>query len=105
MEWIVEAGAFWLGTLAWLAGLAVVFAILARLTPCNPGSYWWKDLRAVGTDFVYWFIVPLFLNRGRTLMLIAGVALLYGGRDPHFLPVRELPLWQQCLAILLIQDV
>src|SRR5690349_21535549 len=71
MDWLASLGGFWLSLLAWLAGLAVAFGILARLTPCNPGMYWWKDLRAAGADFMYWFIVPVFLNIGRTVMLIA----------------------------------
>jgi WD40 repeat protein/sterol desaturase/sphingolipid hydroxylase (fatty acid hydroxylase superfamily) len=105
MDWMATVGYSWLNTLGWLAGLALAFGVMARLMPCNPGMYWWKDLRAVGTDFMYWFVVPLFLRVGRTLMLIAGVVLLFGGRAPQFLPVQDRPLWQQCLAILLIQDV
>jgi sterol desaturase/sphingolipid hydroxylase (fatty acid hydroxylase superfamily) len=105
MEWILSVGHGWLVTLAWLAGLAAAFGVLVRLMPCNPGMYWWKDLRGVATDAVYWFIVPLFLHAARTAMLVAGVMLLYGGRDPQLLPVRNLPLWLQCVMMLLIQDV
>ena len=65
-KFATESGFAWLNTLGWLAGLAVAFGILARLMPCNPGMYWWKDLRAVGTDVMYWFVVPLFLRIGRT---------------------------------------
>ena len=104
MDWLVTIGDIWLSTLGRLIGLAVAFGILARLMPCNPGMYWWKDLRAVGTDFLYWFVVPLFLRIGYNLLLIAGLLLLFGGRDPDFLPVKGLPLWQQCVAILLLQD-
>jgi sterol desaturase/sphingolipid hydroxylase (fatty acid hydroxylase superfamily) len=50
-------------------------------------------------------VVPLVARIGRTLMLAAGVALLFGGRPPGFLAVKGLPLWQQCAAVLLIQDV
>jgi sterol desaturase/sphingolipid hydroxylase (fatty acid hydroxylase superfamily) len=105
MDWLVSVGDFWLLTLGWLAGLAVAFGVLARLMPCNPGMYWWTDLRAAGTDFFYWFVVPLFMRVFRTMMLTAGLWLLFGGRDPSFAPVRGLPLWQQCLAVLVIQDV
>jgi sterol desaturase/sphingolipid hydroxylase (fatty acid hydroxylase superfamily) len=89
----------------WLAGLAAAFAVLVRLMPCNPGMYWWNDLRAVAADFMYWFVVPLFARLSRMLLLVAGVALLFGGGEPQYGPLRDLPLWQQCLAILLIQDV
>jgi sterol desaturase/sphingolipid hydroxylase (fatty acid hydroxylase superfamily) len=104
MNWIIQLGEGWLQTLGWVTALAIVFAILTRLTPCNPGMYWWKDLRGAGTDFMYWFVVPLVLRLGRTLMLAAGMTLLFGGRVPG-LPTGGWPLWQQCLAILLIQDL
>jgi sterol desaturase/sphingolipid hydroxylase (fatty acid hydroxylase superfamily)/DNA-binding beta-propeller fold protein YncE len=105
MEWMSAIAPLWLSTLLWMLGLAVVFGVLARLTPCNPGMYWWRDLRAVITDFMYWFVVPLFIRICRLTMLLAGIVFLFGGREPHLLPVSDLPLWQQCLAILLIQDV
>ena len=105
MDWFADLGDFWLETLAWTTGLTFAFGVLARLMPCNRGMYWWKDLRGAATDFMYWFIVPLFLRLARTLMLLAGVRLLFGGNQPQFLPVKVLPLWLQCVAILLIQDV
>jgi sterol desaturase/sphingolipid hydroxylase (fatty acid hydroxylase superfamily) len=105
MDWLLAIGDTWLNTLAWLTGMAVAFAILTRLMPCNPGMYWWKDRRALATDFLYWFVVPLVLRLGRLVLLVAAVALLWGPREPQLLPVRQLPLWQQCLAILLLQDV
>jgi sterol desaturase/sphingolipid hydroxylase (fatty acid hydroxylase superfamily) len=105
MEWISAIGGIWLTTLLWLAGLAVAFGILSRLMPCNPGTYWWKDLRAFGTDLIYWFIVPLFLRIFRTMMMAVAMALVFGDTDQRVLPVIHLPLWQQCVLILLIQDV
>jgi sterol desaturase/sphingolipid hydroxylase (fatty acid hydroxylase superfamily) len=105
MDWIAAIGDTWRNTLAWLAGFAVAFGILSRLMPCNPGMYWWKDLRAVLTDFIYWFVVPLFLRFGRLLLLIVAVALVFGGREPQFFPVKQLPLWVQCIAILLLEDL
>lgn len=105
MEWIADCGDSWLNTLAWIAGLTLAFGVLVRLMPCNPGMYWWKDLRGAATDFIYWFILPLFMRVARTLILSAGIRLLFGGENPHPLPVKHLPLWQQCLLILLIQDV
>jgi sterol desaturase/sphingolipid hydroxylase (fatty acid hydroxylase superfamily) len=105
MDWMATIGGFWLSTLAGLAGLALAFGLLARLMPCNPGMYWWKHPRAVAADFMYWFVVPLLLRLCRMLLLFAGVGLLSAGREPHVLPVKDLPLWQQGLAVLLIQDV
>jgi sterol desaturase/sphingolipid hydroxylase (fatty acid hydroxylase superfamily) len=106
MDWILALGDWWLGTLKWVGGLGVVFAVLARAMPCNRGMYWWKDLRGAGADFTYWFLMPLLLRCGRALMLAAGVALLFaGGKGPESLPTAKWPLWQQCLVVLLIQDV
>ncbi len=104
MDWN-SVGSLWLTTLAWAVGLAAAFGLLARLTPCNPGMYWWKDLRAAATDSLYWFVVPLFLRFGRTAMLIAGVVLVFGGHAPQAVWAKEMPLWQQCLAVLFLQDV
>jgi sterol desaturase/sphingolipid hydroxylase (fatty acid hydroxylase superfamily) len=105
MDWVVTLGDSWLATLGWMAALAAAFAALVRLAPCNPGMYWWKDLRAFSTDLMYWFLVPLLLRPCRAALLAAGVALLPAGAAPHLLPVRGLPLWQQCAAALLIQDL
>ncbi len=105
MEWIAEFGDFWLNTLAWIAGLALAFGILARLMPCNPGMHWWKNPRGAATDFLYWFIVPLFLRVLRTLLIWGGVKWLFAGAEPNVLPVRHWPLWLQCILILAIQDV
>ncbi len=105
MDWMIAVAGDWLVTLKWLAGMALVFGILARLMPCNPGMYWWKSIRGTVTDLMYWFVVPLFLNIARPLMMLGVLGLLFSGRMPRPLPVAELPLWVQCIAILVIQDV
>jgi sterol desaturase/sphingolipid hydroxylase (fatty acid hydroxylase superfamily) len=105
MEWIVTIGDTCLHTLGWLTALAVAFAVLGWLMPCNRGMYWWKDLREAGTDLLYWFVTPLFVRVCRTFLLAAGITLLFGGAAPGFAIVHKLPVWQQCFAILLIQDV
>jgi sterol desaturase/sphingolipid hydroxylase (fatty acid hydroxylase superfamily) len=105
MEWLSSIGRIWLNTAMWFAGLGVTFALLARLMPCNPRMYWWKDVRAVVTDLVYWFVMPILLGYTRTVLVIAGLVLLYGGREPELLPVKDWPLWVQCPVILFVQDV
>lgn len=105
MHWIATIGEAWLGTLGWLTGLALAFALLGKLMPCNPGMYWWKDLRAFLTDILYWFVVPLFMRAGRVVLLVVAATLLFGGQRPHFWAVGQWPLWVQCAAILLFQDV
>jgi sterol desaturase/sphingolipid hydroxylase (fatty acid hydroxylase superfamily) len=104
MERLIEFGQACLISAEWLAEMAIVFALLVWLMPCNRGMGWWKDLRGFTTDLVYWFCMPLIFRNGRTLMLWAGALLLYGGREPQLLPVKNWPLWQQCMAVLLIQD-
>ena len=106
MDWITFVEASWLVTLKWFAGLALAFGILARLMPCNPGMYWWKSIRGTVTDFMYWFVVPLLLGLARPMMLAGALLLLRSAaRCRRPLPVKDWPLWLQCVAILLIQDV
>lgn len=104
MDWITIIGDRWLTTVQWLTGFAISFAILARLFPCNPGMYWWKDWRAVGTDLVYWFLVPLLMLVLRSMLLVVLALVLLGGRVEAS-RVANWPLWLQIAAVLLIQDV
>lgn len=105
MEWILSVLRDWGVALQWFAGLAVIFAILGRFMPCNPGMYWWADRRAALTDAVYWFVVPIAIRACRMMMIYAGAILIYGGRKPDYLPMEGQPFWLQCLAVLVIQDV
>jgi len=106
MEWMISSiGNGWISTAMWVGGLAAVFAVLVKLMPCNPGRYWWSDLRGTVTDFMYWFVMPLGIRMARWLMLVVGVSFLCGGREPDFLPVRHLPIWQQIFLMLVIEDV
>ncbi len=105
MDWLIEIGQTWLNTAKWVGGLGIAFAILVRLMPCNPGMYWWKTGRALLTDFIYWFVMPIFFGYSRIVLLFIGVVVLYGGHQPELLPVKGWPLWVQFLVILLLQDV
>jgi sterol desaturase/sphingolipid hydroxylase (fatty acid hydroxylase superfamily) len=105
MDLLIDIGQSWFTTAKWVGGLGLVFAVLARLMPCNPGMYWWKGLRAALTDLIYWFIVPIFLGYSRTVLLIVGIVVLYAGREPEFLPVKDWPMWLQFVLILLLEDV
>ena len=105
MEWIAYIGNEWMMTAMWAGSFAIVFAILAKLSPCNPSMFWGSDLRAAITDFMYWFVMPFGIRLGRWAMLAAGLRLFCGGRDPDFLPVAELPIWLQIALMLIIQDV
>lgn len=114
MMFLMQLFSVWQSTFTWLLGLTLVFAGLSFITPCNPGMYWWKDKRAVVTDMVYWLFVPLFLRVFRIMMLYTGAAFLIGADKPAELdaffregygPLKDLPLWLQCILILLISDV
>jgi sterol desaturase/sphingolipid hydroxylase (fatty acid hydroxylase superfamily) len=105
MDWLAATWDVWLDTFLWLAGLGVVLGALGWLMPCNRGMFWYTDLRAAATDLLYWFVNPLFARLCRTALLAAGIALLFAGRPPGFALIRDLPLWAQCIAIMLLQDV
>jgi sterol desaturase/sphingolipid hydroxylase (fatty acid hydroxylase superfamily) len=66
--------------------------------------YWWKRPEEAATDLLYWFVTPLGVRLVRTLLLAAGVAWVFGGEAVGWGAVRGLPLWQQCLCILVLQD-
>lgn len=104
MEWLAEIGDSYLTLIVWMAGLASVFAVLVRAMPCNRGVYWWTNLPASGTDFLYWFLMPLIERLLQALLLAGGVAMALGD-NRGFTAVRNLPLWQQAAAMLVIQDV
>jgi sterol desaturase/sphingolipid hydroxylase (fatty acid hydroxylase superfamily) len=105
MEWVASLGNDWMMTGLWVVGFATVFGVLAMMMPCNPGMFWGADLRAAATDFMYWFVAPLGIRAARAAMLAAGMSLLFGGRDPDLLPVKDLPIWQQWALMMVIQDV
>src|ERR1700722_18377016 len=84
MDWLAVTWDTWLDTVLWLAGLAVVFGGLGWLMPCNSGCDSWRNLRAAGTDLLYWFVNPVFVRLCRTVLLAAGIALLFRGQSPGF---------------------
>jgi WD40 repeat protein/sterol desaturase/sphingolipid hydroxylase (fatty acid hydroxylase superfamily) len=104
VDWTLLTQA-WLTTLARLGALAVGLGVLTWCLPCNPGSYWWKNLRGLLTDLAYWFVGPLFARLATLALLVVGMKLLYNGAEPHLLRVKSLPLWLQAVVVLLIQDV
>lgn len=98
MDWLVTLGDMGLDTLIWLAVLAVSLGLVGLLWPCNRGMYWWKRPRAAATDVLYWFVTPVLLRWG-------GVAALTGAFSASLSAAGRLPLWQQFLAVLVLQDV
>ena len=50
--------------LPYMGVMAVGFAFLSWLSPCNKGKPWWEK-RGLVTDLCYWFIVPVFTRYAR----------------------------------------
>jgi len=104
MDWLSEIGGIWMAGAWWWVGFCAAFLILTRFCPCNPGQNWWTNRRAAVTDMVYWLLMPLVGQLGRALLLVLGVALLYGNAPTQEFALRSWPVWAQCIAILLLQD-
>jgi sterol desaturase/sphingolipid hydroxylase (fatty acid hydroxylase superfamily) len=102
---MVQVGDSFMETLALLVPLGIALGVLARWMPCNRGMHWWNDLRAAGTDLLYWFVLPLVVRICRTLVLWGAIVVVFGGGSPGLDVVRAWPVWVQCAAALLVQDV
>jgi len=101
----------WSDLLVWLAGLAVVFTLLAKLLPCNPEQPMWR--KDAPTDILYFFLSPI-LNRFAYIVFIgAGVYFIFPGAAPGtamgymrngFGPAATLPVWLQTAIIFIVSD-
>jgi sterol desaturase/sphingolipid hydroxylase (fatty acid hydroxylase superfamily) len=98
--------------LPWLAGLGVAFALLSRISPCNPGTNWWKKQGLV-TDFSYWIFVPIFSRSLRIWLTVCVTIWLFHISDGQKIsdfyehghgPLSRLPLWAQGLLYLVASD-
>ena len=98
MEWFAATWQSWMVTLFWVCSLAIVFAALVWLMPCNRGMFWWTNLRAAAlTDLCYWFVTPVLVRSSRTVLLAARhrpASSAVGRRASPIL--QDLPIWQQC---------
>ena len=97
-----------------LAVLAVVFTVISALAAaCNKAPPWWRK-PDLSTDLC-WAIVPQLLYKfAHTLMLVLGLAALYGITDPSDLdrfftegvgPLAHLGFWPQMALYLLGNDL
>ena len=98
--------------LPWLAGLAVVFTLLSRLSPCNGGKPWWEK-RGLLTDLGYWIAVPIFTRYLRIWVTVFLTMWLFDMSDGQQIadfylnghgPIATLPLWVQGLIYLVASD-
>jgi sterol desaturase/sphingolipid hydroxylase (fatty acid hydroxylase superfamily) len=100
------------GVLPITVGLAVLFTALSRLSPCNPGSAWWRK-REIVTDVAYWFVIPVFGRFARIGLTVLCTIYLLGIRDgnaiAHYFenghgPISQLPYWSQCAIYVVASD-
>lgn len=101
----------WANLLLWLAGLAVLFSLLTKLSPCNPGQPMLR--KAMLTDVLYFFIAPILNRVMFVLFLGAGVFMLFLGQPPQnmaeymqngFGPMATLPIWVQTAITFIVSD-
>lgn len=95
----------------WLVGLFVVFSILSKISPCNPGQPLVRPDAL--TDVLYGFVIPLFTRFVRIAYLATGMYILFLGAPPKdilsyiengFGPVAALPLWLQSAIVFVVSD-
>lgn len=101
----------WYGLSLWVAGLFIVFTVLGKLTPCNPGQPLLR--KGMGTDLLYCFILPILNRFVRIILVSAGLYLIFSKPSQDelshyfingFGALATLPLWLQAAIIFLISD-
>lgn len=95
----------------WLLGFFVLFSLLARITPCNPGQ---PILRSDAlTDVLYGLVIPFFTRFVHILYLAIGLYIISFGNPPKDIGaylengrgfLGSLPLWLQSAIIFLVSD-
>jgi sterol desaturase/sphingolipid hydroxylase (fatty acid hydroxylase superfamily) len=100
-------------TLPYLAGAAIVFAVLSWISPCNAGRPWWHK-RGLATDLAYWVFIPVLARYARigftVLFTMALLGITSADAIANFYahghgPLAALPLWLQIAFYLLVSDV
>ena len=97
--------------LVWMAGFFVVFAVLERITPCNPGQPLFK--KHLLTDTAYFLILPILTRFVRAGYMTLGIIVLFYGQSPqditHYIvhgfgPLSHLPVWLQAAIVFIASD-
>ncbi len=87
----------------YMAIMAVGFAALSWISPCNKGKPWWEK-KGLVTDLCYWFIVPVFSRYARIGLAVLLAVYLMGINTANGLvaffdhghgPLSRLPFWWQ----------
>lgn len=103
---------FWLKMLLWLGGFAILFGVLERLWPCNPGRH--ASPRAFITDIIYGLVIPLFTRFVVAIYTGIGIALVFRGVSEEmvflsltqgFGPAAQLPVWAQAAIVFILSDI
>lgn len=98
-------------TFYWLIGFTIVFGILAKICPCNPGQPLLR--KEIITDIFYCFIMPILSRFVRIIFVGAGVFFIFYGINPDEIPqylengygpLAKLPIWLQAAIIFLVSD-
>jgi len=98
--------------LPYLAAMAVGFAALSWISPCNAGKPWWRK-KGLVTDVTYLFITPVFMRYARIGIAVMIAAYLVGinttdGLVAYFNhghgPISRLPFWVQVVGYLVLTD-
>lgn len=95
----------------WLIGLAIIFSLLAMISPCNRKQ---KIFRGdIFTDILYSAIFPLISMLGVTLFITAGIAVIFYGESQEtalqyinngYGVISTLPMWLQIALYMIISD-
>ncbi|HZZ77498.1 MAG TPA: sterol desaturase family protein [Gemmataceae bacterium] len=105
MEWIADIWYPTLTVVKYMVVFGLAFGLLSWLMPCNPGMYWWTNLRTAATDFCYWLVAPIFVRICQIYMLALSINLLFAGGPVGFAFLFEQPILVQCILIQVLQDV
>jgi sterol desaturase/sphingolipid hydroxylase (fatty acid hydroxylase superfamily) len=102
----------WTNLLFWLAGLAVLFTVLAKIFPCNPEQPMRR--KDALTDVLYFFIAPILNRFAYVIFIGAGVYFIFLGHPPEdiatymkngFGPLATLPIFVQTAIMFIVSDI
>jgi sterol desaturase/sphingolipid hydroxylase (fatty acid hydroxylase superfamily) len=98
--------------LPYMAVMAVGFAALSWVSPCNRGKPWWRK-RGLVTDLCYVFIVPVFMRYARIGLAVGIAVYLIGINTTQGLvaffdhghgPLSRLPFWVQLALYVAVSE-
>lgn len=97
--------------IVWLFLFAIGFAVLAKISPCNPTQPLWR--KSAPTDIAYSLIVPIFTRFITIAYISVGIAVLFSSLSDRDImdrilhgygPLGALPIWAQAAIVFLASD-